>query len=185
MAGKQEEKQVQEEPQGLGQMVYGWLQAVVPVVVGIVVVFTLLGRITVVDGSSMLPTLEHGDRMLLWSLGYEPQQGDIVVLHKDFEGVSGPIVKRVIAVEGQTVDIDYEENTVYVDGTPLEEDYILEPTERQYWQEIDHITVPEGCIFVMGDNRNVSNDSRNPDLGVVDTRYVLGKCCLVIWPLGR
>ena len=185
MAGKREKKQVQEEPTSLGQMAYSWLQAMVPVVVGVVLAFTLLGRITVVDGSSMRPTLEHGDRMLVWSLGYEPKQGDIVVLRKDFGDVSGPIVKRVIAVEGQTVRIEYETNTVYVDGQPLEEDYILEPMERQYWQEIDHITVPEGCIFVMGDNRNVSNDSRNPDLGVVDTRYVLGKCCLVIWPLGR
>ena len=184
MAGKREKKQVQEEPTSLGQMAYSWLQAMVPVVVGVVLAFTLLGRITVVDGSSMRPTLEHGDRMLVWSLGYEPKQGDIVVLRKDFGDVSGPIVKRVIAVEGQTVRIEYETNTVYVDGQPLE-DYILEPMEQQYWQQLDEMTVPEGCIFVMGDNRNVSNDSRNPQLGAVDTRYVLGKCCLVIWPLGN
>ena len=107
------------------------------------------------------------------------------MLRKDFGDVSGPIVKRVIAVEGQTVRIEYETNTVYVDGQPLEEDYILEPMEQQYWQQLDEMTVPEGCIFVMGDNRNVSNDSRNPQLGAVDTRYVLGKCCLVIWPLGN
>ena len=185
MAGKREKKQVQEEPTSLGQMAYSWLQAMVPVVVGVVLAFTLLGRITVVDGSSMRPTLEHGDRMLVWSLGYEPKQGDIVVLRKDFGDVSGPIVQRGIAVEGQTVRIEYETNTVYVDGQPLEEDYILEPMEQQYWQQLDEMTVPEGCIFVMGDNRNVSNDSRNPQLGAVDTRYVLGKCCLVIWPLGN
>ena len=132
----------------------------------------------------MLPTLEHGDRMLVWSLGYEPKQGDIVVLTKEFEEVTGPIVKRVIAVGGQTVDIDYAAGTVSVDGQVLAEDYILEPMEQQFWQEIDHITVPEGQIFVMGDNRNISNDSRNPALGTVDTRYVLGKTCAVIWPLG-
>lgn len=177
-------KNRQEEPASTGQMLYSWLQAIVPVVVGVVLVFTFLGRITIVDGDSMLPTLEHGDRMLVWSLGYEPKQGDIVVLTKYFENVTGPIVKRVIAVAGQTVDIDYDTGTVCVDGQALDETYILEPMERQFWQEIDHITVPEGQIFVMGDNRNISNDSRNPALGAVDTRYVLGKTCAVIWPLG-
>lgn len=183
MAAKPEKKP-QEEPASAGQMLYGWLQAIVPVVVGVVLVFTFLGRITIVDGGSMLPTLEHGDRMLVWSLGYEPKQGDIVVLTKEFEDVTGPIVKRVIAVGGQTVDIDYAAGTVSVDGEVLVEDYILEPMEQQFWQGIDHITVPEGEIFVMGDNRNISNDSRNPALGTVDTRYVLGKTCAVIWPLG-
>lgn len=178
------QKKQQEEALSAGQMLYSWLQAIVPVVVGVVLVFTFLGRITIVDGSSMLPTLNSGDRMLVWSLGYEPKQGDIVVLTKEFENITGPIVKRVIAVAGQTVDINYDTGVVTVDGQPLEEDYILEPMERQYWQEIDHITVPEGQIFVMGDNRNVSNDSRNPALGTVDTRYVLGKTCAVIWPLG-
>ena len=175
MAGKQEEKQVQEEPQGLGQMVYGWLQAVVPVVVGIVVVFTLLGRITVVDGSSMRPTLEHGDRMLVWSLGYEPQQGDIVVLHKDFEGVSGPIVKRVIAVGGDTIQI--LEDGVYVNGTRLEEPYV-NPEETPKYTNVSETlkngtTVPEGTVFVMGDNRNHSTDSRV--IGFVPEGDIIGK----------
>lgn len=177
------EKKPQEEPMSLGQMLYSWLQAVVPVVVGVVLIFTFLGRVTIVDGGSMLPTLNNGDRMLVWSLGYEPKQGDIVVLTKEFEEVHGPIVKRVIAVAGQTVDINYATGEVSVDGQVLDESYIMEPMEQQYWQEIDHITVPEGQIFVMGDNRNISNDSRNPALGTVDTRYVLGKTCMVIWPL--
>ena len=171
----------QEEPATLGQSLYGWLQAVVPVVVAIVLAFTFVGRLTPVDGSSMEPTLWHGDMMLVRALGYTPKQGDIVVLNKHFENVQGPIVKRVIAVGGQTVDIDYSSGTVYVDGEALEEDYILGPMVQKSWQTTTSVTVPEGEIFVMGDNRNVSNDSRNPSLGTVDVRYVLGKKSLVLY----
>lgn len=177
-----EERQETKQDQSLGRELYGWLQAIAPVIVGIVLVFTFLGRLTPVDGSSMEPTLWNGDMMVVRSLGYTPRQGDVVVLTKEFENITGPIVKRVIAVGGQTVQIDYEEGTVTVDGQELPQDYILEPMEQQMWQTIDTITVPEGEIFVMGDNRNVSNDSRNPDLGTVDVRYVLGKAELVIFP---
>ena len=182
MAGKREKKQVQEEPTSLGQMAYSWLQAMVPVVVGVVLAFTLLGRITVVDGHSMENTLHHGDIVLTWSLGYTPKQGDIVVLTKTtFREQS--IIKRVIATEGQTVDIDYSTSTVYVDGVALEEDYIKE----EYWDlyaenGVNHITVPEGHIYVMGDNRNGSSDSRDPALGVVDVRCVIGQAVMVLFP---
>ena len=132
----------------------------------------------------MEPTLWHGDMMVVRSLGYTPKQGDVVVLTKPFENITGPIVKRVIAVGGQTVEIDYAANTIYVDGEEIPQDYILEPMEQKSWQTISTITVPEGEVFVMGDNRNVSNDSRNPDLGTVDTRYILGKAELVLFPFG-
>ena len=161
-----------------------WLQTFVVAIVALVLLFVFVARPVMVDGDSMLPTLRDRELMLVRQAGYDPQPGDVVVLRKDFENVTGPIVKRVIAVGGQTVDIDYAAGTVSVDGQVLAEDYILEPMEQQFWQEIDHITVPEGQIFVMGDNRNISNDSRNPALGAVDTRYVLGKTCAVIWPLG-
>ena len=88
--------------------------------------------------------------------------------------MEGPIVKRIVAVSGQRVDIDYAAGAVSVDGRALEEDYILEPMTQRHWQTVTSLTVPEGCIFVLGDNRNVSNDSRNPALGAVDARYVLG-----------
>ena len=93
-----------------------------------------------------------------------------------------PIVKRVIAVGGQTVNIDYTENTVYVDGVALDEPYINELMEDLGPESITHAEVPEGSIFVMGDNRNHSSDSRSPRLGFVDERYVLGRALMVLLP---
>lgn len=164
---------------------YLWLQTLVGVLVGMVLLFTLVGRLTPVDGASMLPTLRHGDWMVVRSIGCVPQQGDVVVLCKEFDDVAGPIVKRVLAVAGQQVDIDYAAGTVSVDQTVLEEDYILEGMVQQSWQKIVSITVPEGQIFVLGDNRNVSNDSRNPALGAVDVRYVLGGAEWIAFPFSR
>ena len=176
---EEQEKLPQEE-------LFYWLQTLVTAIVCIVLVFTFLGRITRVVGHSMDDTLADGELLAVWSLGYEPEQGDIVVLNKttaDFlEGEA--IVKRVIAVGGQTVEIDYTTSTVYVDGVPLEEDYILEPMEQPdspyaqgtYWE------VPEGSVFVMGDNRNNSAASRDNRLGPVDERYILGKAICTILP---
>ena len=109
---------------------YFWLQALVAALITLILLFTFVGRIIGVDGDSMYPTLHNGDLLLLQSVGYEPRQGDVVVLTKEFDAAEGPIVKRVIAVGGQTVEIDYTTSTVYVDGVPLEEDYILEPMEQ-------------------------------------------------------
>lgn len=189
MAGKREaKKSAEKQPEEsltLGQSLYSWLQAVVPVIIGIVLVFTFVGRLTPVSGDSMLPNLHNGDMMLVRSLGYTPEQGDVVVLTKYFENIHGPIVQRVIAVGGQTVEIDYGAGCVYVDGEEVPEGYILEPMEQKSWQGITSITVPEGEVFVMGDNRNVSNDSRNPNLGTVDVRHILGKAELVLFPFGE
>lgn len=151
-----------------------------------VFIFTFVARIIVVSGPSMQNTLLGGDVMLVWTLGYnEPKQGDIVVLtQRSYQDDS--IVKRVIATEGQTVDIDYGTSTVYVDGTALKEDYIKERMEIPgYGEGINHVTVPEGCIFVMGDNRNQSADSRYPAIGIVDTRCIIGKGMLVFFPFSR
>ena len=133
-------------------------------------------------GSSMLPTLHHGDLLLLQSLGYEPQAGDVVVLNKSFGSIHEPIVKRVIALGGQRVDIDYRAGTVSVDGQVLDEPYLAEAMEPPSYEHITTVEVPEGCIFVMGDNRNHSTDSRYPELGVVDQRYVLGRALFVFLP---
>lgn len=161
---------------------YYWLQALVVALVALILVFTLVGRVIGVDGESMVPTLHNGDMLLLQSLGYKPAQGDIVVLTKPFGMVTGPIVKRVIATEGQTVDIDYNEGLVYVDGAALDEPYINERMREPGFEDLSHVVVPEGSIFVMGDNRNHSSDSRDVNLGTVDVRYVIGGARVIILP---
>ena len=163
---------------------YFWLQALVMALVSLILVFTFVGRIIGVDGQSMVPTLHHRDMLLLQSVGYTPEQGDVVVLTKEFATVTQPIVKRVIATGGQTVDIDYATGIVTVDGVVLDEPYINEPMETpiSQYESITHVTVPEGSIFVMGDNRNHSSDSRDERLGVVDERYVLGRALFVLLP---
>lgn len=161
---------------------YFWLQALVMALVGLILIFTFVGRIIGVDGESMMPTLHNRDMLLLQSIGYSPEQGDVVVLStKDFRNGS-PIVKRIIAVGGQTVDIDYDTNTVYVDGVALDEPYILETMRALPESFATHVEVPEGSIFIMGDNRNNSTDSRSPELGVVDQRCVLGKALFILLP---
>ena len=153
-----------------------------PAVLAVVLLFTFVIRLIGVDGHSMVPTLQDGDRLLVLNamLDNDYEYGDIVVLRKD-TFLEEPIVKRVIATEGQTVDIDFVSGAVYVDGELLEEDYINEPTYVEEGTEFP-LTVPEGSIFVMGDNRNHSSDSRSSDLGTVDTRYVIGKAVFLLFP---
>ena len=165
-----------------GRELYEWTQALVGSVLTVVLVFTFLIRLIGVDGHSMVPTLQDGDRLLVLNsmLYNDYQYGDIVVLREE-SFLEEPIVKRVIATEGQTVDIDFEAGVVYVDGEALDEPYINEPTYMEEGTEFP-LTVPEGCIFVMGDNRNHSSDSRDSRLGTVDTRCVLGKAVFLAFP---
>ena len=165
-----------------GKDFYEWVQALVCSVLAVVVLFTFVIRLIGVDGHSMVPTLQDGDRLLvLNSMLYDDYKyGDIVVLRKE-TFLEEPIVKRVIATEGQTVDIDFDEGVVYVDGQALEEDYIREPTYLDEGLAFP-ITVPEGCIFLLGDNRNNSMDSRDPSLGPVDVRCVIGKAVALVFP---
>lgn len=162
--------------------VYEWVQALVCSVLAVVLAFTFGARLIGVDGHSMVPTLQDGDRLLVLNAmlcgSYEP--GDIVVLRKE-SFLPTPIVKRVVATEGQVVDIDFGSGTVFVDGTPLREDYI---NERTYTPEgtAFPLTVPEGCVFVMGDNRNRSTDSRSDQLGTVDARYIIGRAVFLALP---
>ena len=157
-----------------------WVQTLLlPILIGILA-FVFLARIITVDGTSMVPTLHNGDRVVTSNLFYEPKPGDVVVLQTDSYG-QDPLVKRVIAVAGQTVDIDFDLGIVYVDGEALDEPYIAEATHRP----LDFTgprTVPEGCIFVMGDNRNRSTDSRDDRIGMVDARCVIGRVLLVLIP---
>ena len=175
--------QEQEKQTAKGRDLYEWVQSLVGSVLVVVAIFTFVIRMMGVDGHSMLNTLQHGDRLLVVNsmLYHDYKYGDIVILRKNGVFDDDPIVKRVIAVEGQTVDIDFTEGIVYVDGEALEEPYINEPTYTDEGTEFP-LTVPEGSIFVMGDNRNGSSDSRDYRLGTVDTRYVIGKAAFLIFP---
>lgn len=162
---------------------YSWLRTLVCVVLATVLVFTLVVRIVRVDRQSMRETLQNGDILLTVNrhLAGELKAGDIVVVKKEYFEDGKPIVKRIIATEGQTVDIDFDEGVVYVDGRVLEEEYINERTYLEEGTEFP-LTVPEGSIFVMGDNRNRSSDSRDSRLGTVDARYVIGKAVFMAFP---
>ena len=166
-----------------GRDLYEWVQALVCSVLTVVLVFTFGIRLIGVDGHSMVPTLQDGDRLLVTTslLSGDYEYGDIVIIQKGAFAGGEPIVKRVIATGGQTVDIDFETGAVYVDGTLLEEDYINELTFVEEGTEFP-LTVPEGSIFVMGDNRNHSSDSRDASLGTVDTRYVIGRAVILAFP---
>ena len=174
--------------QGRGMELYDWLQCIVAALVCGILIFMFIARSISVVGSSMYPTLiggsspidKKGDRIITSNLFYTPKNGDIIV----FQTASysdEPLVKRVIATAGQTVDIDFEEGVVYVDGEALDEPYTASPT---FLREdfAGEVTVPEGCVFVMGDNRNHSTDSRTASIGMVDRRCIIGKVLFIIIP---
>ena len=145
----------------------------------LLLVNTFVVRLAVVDGSSMYPTLKDGELMVVWQFCYAPTAGDIVVIDSSESLLNqSHIVKRVIATEGQTVSIDYNSNLVCVEDVALEEPYInpeedpMKPTDEQ---SCKIYTVPEGCVFVMGDNRNHSADSRSSYYGMISEDHIMGK----------
>ncbi len=145
--------------------------------------YVLCFRMVVVVGDSMYGTLVDGDRLLLLSnvLYQDPKPGDVIVASKDDFRDGECIIKRIIATEGQTVDIDFLTGNVYVDGQLLEEDYISSPTMLPEGTDFP-LTVSQGCVFVMGDNRMGSMDSRNPSVGLIDQREILGKAIFILIP---
>ena len=164
------------------QAAYDWLESLVTAIAACILIFIFLFRIVNVDGTSMVPTLQDFDKIVITRLlgPSSYRYGDIVVLTKETWGETS-IVKRVIATEGQTIDIDFDNGIVYVDGEALDEPYIAELTHRQ----LDFVgaqVVPEGCVFCMGDNRNGSTDSRRSTIGMIDTRCILGKVIFRLWP---
>ncbi len=153
-----------------------WLSA-------ILLVFMLLFRVVVVSGPSMNDTLVDGDYLLLMNsvLAGEPRQGDIVVIGKYAYKEGEPIIKRVIATEGQWVQIDFFSGVVYVDGNPLEEPYTK--TDTNLFEGVEFpVQVKQGHVFVMGDNRNESKDSRSLEIGQINKQEILGKALLLVFP---
>ena len=170
------------------------LDVIVSAMIAVIILFLFVFRVPTIDGNSMNNTLFNGERVIISDLMYEPRYGDIVVVSRNYtndsnniERYSMPIIKRIIATEGQTVDIDFEKGKVYVDGKELEENYTKTPTNLSYDVKFP-VTVKKNCVFVLGDNRNDSLDSRSSQIGdggMIDKRYILGKAFLRIFPFNK
>lgn len=161
----------------IGREISEWIISIVIALVVASLLTNFVVLLAKVDGQSMLPTLEHNERLIVWRLGYTPQKGDIIILNPPVG--RGPYVKRVIGTGGDTVRIDSSTGSVFVNGEKIDEPYINNQTtssQQEYF-------VPEGHVFVMGDNRGNSNDSRN--IGVIPNQNVIGKVVFRIWPLNK
>ena len=173
---------------------YDALEVVAVAVVIVLVIFTFFGRMSTVDGTSMLDTLEENERLILWDFFYTPKTGDIIVFQQSGMFFDEPLVKRVIATEGQTLKIDFDNWLVWVDGELLNETYVKREIGRtmkvdgyktmyaDMMNENGEITIPEGYIFVMGDNRNHSSDSRFTGVGLVRVEDVMGRVIFRLFP---
>ena len=163
---------------------YDWVETFVTALVSVVLIFTFVIRIVAVDGESMMKTLEHRQALLISDI-VEAKPGDIVVFQALEQGYDGPLIKRVIATEGQVVDIDFDTWTVTVDGQALDEPYVnfIQGVPMRQGIVQYPYTVPEGEVFVMGDNRNNSSDSRR--FGSIDKRTIMGKVLVRITPINK
>ncbi len=165
--------------------VYEWLEAIAFALAIVVLLFTFVFRIVSVSGESMEPTLHDENRVMVSCLFYTPEENDIVIIvHPEDAAYNKPLVKRVIAVGGQSVQI--VDGIVYVDGIPK----IIEGLESinnpgSAFDFSEPVVVPEGFVFVLGDNRNNSLDSRDPRIGMVDEHYIIGKVMLRIYPFDQ
>ena len=164
-----------------GEELFSWAQSVIWALVTLVFISSFVFRISGVSGKSMYPTLKHGDRVVVRLAGYDqPKRGDIVVvMAPEFD--DEPLVKRVIALEGDTVDI-VDDGTVYINGEKIYEPYVNEAVFGGRDTEYPY-TVPEGCVFVMGDNRNESADSRMRRVGPLKVDDIIGQVCFRVWPV--
>ena len=168
--------------------VFEWLEAVVFSLCLVVIIFTFIFRIVGVDGTSMFPTLNNKDRVVITNFFWKPKQNDIVVVTQpnslNPKSKNEPLIKRIIAKEGQTVEFDFELGTVKVDGVLLDEPFINDgkTTLQGDLESKAQVVVEKGKVFVMGDNRNNSKDSRFSEIGQIDTRYLLGKAVFRLYP---
>lgn len=160
-----------------------WFDALIFALTLVLAILLFVFRTVTVDGISMVPTLQNGEQLVARSLLYTPARGDVVVID-GYITYGAPLVKRVVAVGGDTVDINFEAGDVFVNGEKLSEPYISAPTMRASDVAFP-LTVPEGALFIMGDNRPYSKDSRNSEIGFIDRRDVLGKVVLRVLPANR
>ncbi len=181
------EKNIKTASKGVRSM-YEWLEEIVFALVAVILVFTFLFRVVTVTGKSMLPNFVEGEKVVVTNLGHDIEQGTVVVVTNVLEE---PIIKRVIATEGQTVNIDYDTGTVYIDGEALNETQFgiengitFHPYDG-YEALVFPQTVPKGCVFVLGDNRTVSRDSRYAEIGMIDTRHIMGEAVFKLYPFDR
>ncbi|MBQ3065425.1 MAG: signal peptidase I [Clostridia bacterium] len=181
------EEEAPRDPRAAAREFFEWVELFAYSVAIVFVLFTFICRIAVVEGPSMENTLIDGEVLLISDLLYEPQAGDVIVFQSNTILNNEPIVKRVIATEGQVVDINFARWQVTVDGKQVDEPYVkyivgaaMKSSSYQF-----PLTVEEGHVFVMGDNRNYSTDSRDPRIGQVDTRFVLGKVLLRVFPFTK
>ncbi len=171
---------------GFFMFINGWLEAFTSSMVIVILLFTFLFRSVAVDGSSMLPTLLDEDRLLVTSMFYKPQREDIVVIIPT-QSMPKALIKRVVALEGERVDITMLNGQVQVliNGKKHIEPYLDVPMNALAEGQTLHYEVPKGHVFVMGDNRNNSIDSRREEVGMVDVRSIMGKAIFRVLPFGR
>jgi len=176
------EREKTSKSNALGEL-FDWLEIFVISIATVFIIFTFVMRIAIVNGPSMKETLHGKDALVVSNLFYKPEQGDVIVFQSPY-AFEEPLVKRVIATEGQTVKINFSTWEVEVDGKVLDEPYVRRVTGNMLgWSYGDSYTVPEGHVFVMGDNRNESMDSRDSRIGPVDTRMIIGQVKFRFFPL--
>ena len=163
---------------------FDWVEVIILSSAFALLIFSFVMRLAIVKGDSMNNTLLDKELLIISVLMYTPENDDIIVFNTPT--YPEPIVKRIIATEGQTVDIDFETWTVYVDGKALKEDYVRKVAGSMERSDVTFpLTVPEGYLFVMGDNRNESLDSRSSHIGLVDERYILGEVKIRLFPFNK
>lgn len=191
-----------EEQRRVAEMLFDWIEIFASAFLTVILLFTFILRLVTVDGSSMVETLHDKDNLIISHLFYTPKQGDIVVLQVPDPQYKTPLIKRVIATEGQTIRFDFANWIIYVDDVPLDEPYVNREykadgslKEMDTSQYLNHlyakygnppvITVEKGKIFVMGDNRNHSSDSRVESIDQVDVRNVVGRVLIRVFPFNK
>lgn len=173
-----------EENISISSFIFEWANAFMVALVVVVLLLTFVWRQVTVSGTSMTDTLNDGDRLIIFSFMYKPQYGDIVVVSHG-QNYSEPIIKRVIATEGQSLSINYDTEEVSVDGVILDEPYIKGKTIKLRNPLEIPDKIPEGYVFVMGDNRDGSLDSRSTEIGLIPVENIIGKAELRIYPFNK